>query len=105
MIANDGILLRLTGRCALPIRDFNLAAEQDASVDEVVRAGKYQSAAEALRDAVLGLQLRLKADERQLDLLRAQLDAGLDALERGAFTEVDDALQATLDGLAKSAAP
>ena len=48
----------------------------------------------------------LEADESKLELLRAHIKAGLDALERGAFTEIDDAdLDATLDRLADSAAP
>jgi antitoxin ParD1/3/4 len=73
--------------------------------EEVVRAGKYQNASEAMRDALRGLQQRLKTDELKLDLLRVQVKAGLDALERGAFTEVGDAdLDATLDGLVATGA-
>lgn len=89
----------------MPTRNVNLTAEQDAFVEEVVRAGKYQNASEAMRDAVRGLQQRLKTDELKLDLLRTQVKAGLDALDRGAFTEVDDAdLDATLDRLAANGA-
>lgn len=89
----------------MPTRNVNLTAEQDAFVEEVVRAGKYQNASEAMRDAVRGLQQRLKTDELKLDLLRTQVKAGLDALERGEFTEVDDAdLDATLDSLATNGA-
>jgi antitoxin ParD1/3/4 len=84
----------------MPTRNVNLTAEQDAFVEEVVRAGKYQNASEAIRDAIRGWQQRLKEDELKLDLLRAQLKAGLDALERGHFTEVDEAdLDDVLDGL------
>ena len=58
-----------------------------------------------MRDAVRGLQQRLKTEELKLDLLRTQVKAGLDALERGAFTEVDDAdLDATLDSLVANGA-
>jgi antitoxin ParD1/3/4 len=89
----------------MPTRNVNLTAEQDAFIEEVVRAGRYQNASEAMRDAVRGLQQRLKTDELKLDLLRTQVKAGLDALERGAFTEVDDAdLDATLDRLAANGA-
>jgi len=84
----------------MPTRNVNLTAEQDAFVDDVVRAGRYQNASEAIRDAVRGLQQRLQADDLKLAILRAQVKAGLDALERGALTEVDEAaLDATLDGL------
>jgi antitoxin ParD1/3/4 len=55
---------------------------------------------EAIRNAVRGLQHRLKADDLQLEVLRTQLKAGLDALDRSAFTEVNDAgRDAALDGL------
>jgi antitoxin ParD1/3/4 len=89
----------------MPTRNVNLTAEQDAFIEEVVRAGKYQNASEAMRDAVRGLQQRLKTEELKLDLLRIQVKAGLDALERGEFTEVADAdLDATLDSLAANGA-
>ncbi|WP_398473173.1 type II toxin-antitoxin system ParD family antitoxin [Tardiphaga sp.] len=85
----------------MPVRNIHLTDEQDAFVEEVVRAGKYEDASEAMRDAVRGLQHRIQADELKLDLLRTQLQAGLDALDNGRFTEVDDAdLDAALDDLA-----
>ncbi|MFN4091024.1 MAG: type II toxin-antitoxin system ParD family antitoxin [Alphaproteobacteria bacterium] len=84
----------------MPTRNVNLTAELDAFVEEVVRTGKYQNASEAMRDAVRALQQRLQIDELKLDLLRTQIEVGLEALERGAFSEVDDAdLDATLDSL------
>jgi antitoxin ParD1/3/4 len=98
-IANRDIL-RPSGDIAMPTRNINLTDEQDAFVEEVVRAGKYQNASEAMRDAVRGLQHRMQADELKIDLLRTQLQAGLDALENGRFTELDAAdLDAVLDDL------
>ena len=58
----------------MPTRNIHLTDEQDAFVEEVVRAGKYENASEAMRDAVRGLQHRIQADELKLDLLRAQSD-------------------------------
>jgi antitoxin ParD1/3/4 len=78
-------------RSPMPTRNINLTAEQDAFVEEVVRLGKYQNASEAVRDAVRGLQQRLQSDDLKLQLLRTHLQAGLDALDRGASTEIDDA--------------
>ncbi len=89
----------------MPTRNVNLTAEQDAFVEEAVRNGKYQNASEAVRDAVRGWQERLKADELKLDILRSQIKAGIDALDRGAFMEMADAdLDAALDALAPSSA-
>jgi antitoxin ParD1/3/4 len=85
----------------MPTRNVNLTAEQDAFVEEAVRTGRYQNASEAVRDAVRALQLRHRQDELKLAALRAQVEAGVAALERGEFTEVDDAdLDAYLDNLA-----
>lgn len=89
----------------MPTRNVNLTAEQDAFVERVVQAGTYQNASEAVRDALRGLQQRLETEELQRDLLRAQLRAGIEALDRGAWTEVDDAdLDATLDRLVETTA-
>jgi antitoxin ParD1/3/4 len=103
-IANTGYSVSLMRKFAMPTRNINLTAEQDAFIEQIVQAGRYQNASEAIRDAVRGLQQRLEVDELKLELLRTHIRAGLSALERGAFTEVDDAeLDATLDDLAASA--
>jgi antitoxin ParD1/3/4 len=89
----------------MPMRTIHLTAEQDAFVEEAVRTGKYEDASDAMRDAVRGLQQRMQADELKLEILRAQLQAGIDALDRGEFTEFsDDDLDAGFDDLAASAA-
>ena len=75
----------------MPTRNISLTAEQDAFVQEVVEAGEYQNASEAIRDALRVLQQRRREDSLRLKALRAQIKAGADALERGDFTEVDDA--------------
>ena len=79
----------------MPTRNINLTTEQDAFVDEVVEAGEYQNASEAIRDALRALQQRRKEDSLKLKILRAQVKAGTDALDRGDFIEVDGA---DLDG-------
>ena len=75
----------------MPTRNISLTTEQDAFVQEVVESGDYQNASEAIRDALRVLQQRRMEDSLRLKVLRAQLKAGVDALERGDFTEVRDA--------------
>ncbi len=85
----------------MPTRNVNLTDDQDAFVERMVKGGKYQNASEAMRDAVRGLQQRWKEDELKITALRKQISAGAKALDRGDFTEVDDAnLDAALDKLA-----
>jgi antitoxin ParD1/3/4 len=84
----------------MPTRNINLTPEQDAFVEEVVRSGEYQNASEALRDALRALQQRRREDALKLEALRQQIDAGIEALDRGEFTEVADAeLESYLDEL------
>jgi antitoxin ParD1/3/4 len=89
----------------MPTRNINLTVEQDSFVETVVQSGRYQNASEAMRDAVRGLQQRLAVDDLTLGTLRAQLQQGIDALERGSFTELgDDELDTGIDRLAADSA-
>lgn len=72
----------------MPTRNINLTPEQDAFVEELVRSGRYQNASEALRDALRGLQQRWREDDLKLDILRMELQAGMDSLDQGRFTEI-----------------
>lgn len=74
----------------MPTRNVSLTPEQNAFVEKLVQAGEYQNASEAVRDALRALQQRRREDALKLRALRAQLRAGLDALERGEFVEMDE---------------
>jgi antitoxin ParD1/3/4 len=84
----------------MPTRNISLTPEQDAFIDEVLNAGDYRNASEAMRDAIRALQQRRTEEALKLDRLRLSIQAGIAALERGDYTEVDDAdLDAHLDDL------
>jgi antitoxin ParD1/3/4 len=74
----------------MPTRNISLTPEQDAFIDEMLEAGEYRDASEAMRDAVRALQQRRAVDALKLERLRAAIQQGVAALERGEFTEVDD---------------
>ena len=85
----------------MPTRNISLTPEQDAFIEEAVKSGEYQNASDAVRDALRALQQRRREDALKLEALRQQINAGLAALEKGEFTEIDDAeLDSCLDGLA-----
>jgi antitoxin ParD1/3/4 len=87
----------------MPTRNISLTPEQDAFVDNVVKSGEYQNASEAIRDALRALQQRRKEDALKLKVLRQQIKAGVDALDRGDFVEVDESeLETFFDGLTAS---
>ena len=85
----------------MPTRNVSLTPEQDAFVERVVKTGEYQNASEAIRDALRVLQRQRKEGALRLKALRMQIKAGIDALERGDFSEVGEAdLDEYLEGLA-----
>jgi antitoxin ParD1/3/4 len=73
----------------MPTRNISLTKQQDAFVEEIVRSGEYQNASEAMRAAVRALQLRRREDALRLERLRAELQLGIDDLERGNYIELD----------------
>ena len=88
----------------MPTRNISLTAEQDAFIDEVLDAGEYTNASEAVRDAIRTLQQRRAEQRLKLERLRAAIQEGITALDRGDATTVDDAeLDEYLDKLAAPA--
>ena len=84
----------------MPTRNISLTAEQDAFVEKLVEAGEYQNASEAVRDALRTLQQRRREDALKLKALRMHIKAGVDALKRGEFAEIDESeLENYLEGL------
>ena len=75
----------------MPTRNISLTREQDEFVAKIVKAGEYQNASEAVRDALRVLQQRRREDALKLKALRMQIRTGADALEEGDFDEIADA--------------
>jgi antitoxin ParD1/3/4 len=87
----------------MPTRNVSLTPEQDAFIDEMVKAGDYRDASEAMRDALRTLRQRRAEEALKLDKLRVAIQQGVAALDRGEFTEVEDEdLDAYLDKLGSS---
>ncbi len=74
----------------MPTRNISLTAEQDAFVEKLVKAGEYQNASEAVRDALRVLERRRREDDLKLKALRLQIKAGINAIERGEFVEIEE---------------
>jgi antitoxin ParD1/3/4 len=74
----------------LPTRNISLTAEQNAFVEKLVKAGEYQNASEALRDALRALEQRRREDHLKLKALRMQIKVGIDAIKRGEFVEIEE---------------
>jgi antitoxin ParD1/3/4 len=89
----------------VPTRNISLTPEQDAFIDEIIEAGEYQNASEAVRDAARALQQRRAEHALKLERLRQAVKLGADALDRGEYDEVaDEDLDAYLDRLVDDSA-
>lgn len=91
-----------------PVRTRNnsLMPEQNSFIDELLKAGEYGNASEAMRDAIRALQHRRAEEALKLDKLRVSIQQGVAALDRGDYTEIDDErLDAYLDDLGAAARP
>lgn len=74
----------------MPTRNISLTAEQDAFIEQVVDAGEYQNASEAVRDGLRALQQRRREDALKLKALRAAIKLGLDSVDQGDIDWIDD---------------
>ncbi len=86
----------------MPTRNISLTQQQDEFVEKIVESGEYQNASEAIRDALRALQKRRSEDALRLKALRAMIDKGVAALDRGDYDEVEDS---ELDGFMRSLTP
>ena len=69
-----------------PEINVSLTPELEQLVAEKVKSGMYQTSSEVIRE---GLRLLKERDER-LKSLRSDIRAGLEAIDRGEFTEYDE---------------
>ena len=89
----------------MPTRNVNLTDHFDRFIDEGVASGRFSNASEMVRE---GLRLLEKRDERhraRIEWYRAEVQKGIDAIERGEvhrFESADD-MQAFLRERAEKA--
>ena len=65
--------------------NVSLTPELEQLVNDKVKTGMYQTASEVIRE---GLRL-LRERDLQLEVLRRDIRAGFEAVERGEFTDYD----------------
>src|SRR5262249_22597328 len=58
-------------------------------IEEMLEAGEYRNATEAMSEAIRALQQRRAMDALKLERLRRSIDTGLADLDRGDYEEVD----------------
>lgn len=69
--------------------NINLGSLWEAFIDENVKSGRYVSASEVVRDGLRLLQEKEQMRLLHMEKLRADVDAGVYALDRGNYRELD----------------
>jgi len=73
----------------MPTQNVNLTDHQVEFIRESVKAGDYNSASEVVREALRLLKAQKDEHRTKLELLRAEVQKGIDALERGEYIELN----------------
>ena len=88
----------------MPTRNVVLTDNQEQLIQSLVESGRYQNASEVIREGLRLIERREVEDAAKLEALRTAADAGMAALEAGAYKEFLDArsLQTYLNEVADS---
>ncbi|MDD4889664.1 MAG: type II toxin-antitoxin system ParD family antitoxin [Phycisphaerae bacterium] len=80
--------------------NVSLTPELERLVKDRVATGLYNSASEVIRESLRLLEARDRMNRMQLEQLRAEVAKGIDDLDNGRYTDLDDAgLAALLDDI------
>jgi antitoxin ParD1/3/4 len=82
----------------MPTMNVSLTEEMAKYVESEVARGDYVSASEVVRDALRVLKHSREMEEEELRLLRHEVRVGIEAAERGEFSDrtLDDIFNAVL---------
>jgi antitoxin ParD1/3/4 len=67
----------------MPTRNINLTDHLDRFIDREVKSGRYRSASEVVREGLRLMRERKREEREKLQLLRASVQEGIDAIDRG----------------------
>jgi antitoxin ParD1/3/4 len=73
----------------MPTRNISLTEHQSGLIEKLVESGRYQNASEVVRDSMRLLEEKEAAYQAKLEKLRAEIQIGIDAYERGEFVTLE----------------
>ena len=74
----------------MPTQNVNLTDKLAKFIRESVKTGDYNNASEVVREALRLLKAQKDEHQAKLDVLRAELQKGIDAYERGEYIELNN---------------
>lgn len=69
------------------------------AIDELIRSSGYRSPEDVVRAAILLLKSQDRERREEFDRLRAQIQIGIDQIERGEVHDADEVFAELLEGL------
>lgn len=75
----------------MPTRNVVITDHQAELIDRLVASGRYQNASEVLRAGLRAVEQDEAEHEAKLAVLRAAVQVGIDAADRGDVVELEDA--------------
>jgi len=75
----------------MPTRNVVVTDHQASFIEQMVAAGRYQNASEVLREGLRMVEQREAENAARLKALREAVQAGIDDIEAGRFTEFESA--------------
>ena len=72
----------------MPARNVSLTSYLAEFVDQNVESGRFQNASEVVREGLRLLEERQREEAAKLEALRAAIQVGIDAAERGEVYEI-----------------
>jgi antitoxin ParD1/3/4 len=93
---------RAPGARIMPTRNVSLTEHQDKLIDQLIASGRYQNASEVMRQSMRLLEEQEAAYQAKLEKLRAEIQIGIDAYQRGEFVtlETDEDIDRMFDEIA-----
>ena len=73
----------------MPTRNINLTPHYDGFVADQLESGRFQNASEVVRAALSLMEKQNAEDEAKLEALRKEVMIGVEAYERGEYTEIN----------------
>jgi antitoxin ParD1/3/4 len=73
----------------MPTRNISLTDHQSGLIEKLVESGRYQNASEVVRDSMRLLEEKEAAYQAKLERLKAEIQIGIDAYERGDFVTLE----------------
>jgi len=75
----------------MPTRNVVLTERQETLIEALVQSGRYQNASEVMREGLRLVEDREVEEAAKLDALRAAVDIGIAAIDRGDAREFPSA--------------